>query len=220
MQLVYALSGRIPGALPAPKPEPRIGSFGWRCAQLPFRMQSDFANQLCTPVETSRLLLLPRMGAHADAAFGPLQNEAIYKWISLDKPPDLEAMRAHWSRNESRLSTDGTEAWPVWAVTTRTDGALIGLVDATVDDALVCTNLGYYLFPDFWSQGYATEAVRAIADHLVQQGIHRLVATVTVGNHSSAQVLQKAGFSFIRIIPDNDTLRGVLFDDEEYVRTA
>ncbi len=129
-------------------------------------------------------------------------------------------MRAHWTRNESRLSTDGTEAWPVWAVTTRTDGALIGLVDATVDDALVCTNLGYYFFPEFWGHGYASEAVRAAADHLVQLGIHRLVATVTVGNHASAQVLKKAGFSFTRTIPDNDTLRGILVDDAEYIRTA
>lgn len=183
-------------------------------------MESAFAQLLCVPIETPRLLLLPRMGAHADAAFGPLQNEAIYEWISLDKPPDLDAMRAHWTRNESRLSTDGTEAWPVWAVTTRSDGALIGLVDATVDDALVCTNLGYYFFPEFWGQGYAREAVRATADHLVQLGIHRLVATVTVGNHASGQVLKKAGFALTRIIPENDTLRGEPVDDEEYVRTA
>ena len=54
----------------------------------------------------------------------------------------------------------------------------------------------------------------------VQQGIHHLVATVTVGNHASAQVLKKAGFSFTRILPDNDTLRGEPVDDEEYVRTA
>nr|WP_315490404.1 GNAT family protein [uncultured Rhodoferax sp.] len=183
-------------------------------------MQADFGQQLCVPIETPRLLLLPRMGSHADGAFGPLQAEAIYEWISMDKPTDLEAMRAHWTRLESRLSTDCTEAWPVWAVTTRTYGTLIGQVDACVDDARVCTNLGYYLYPDFWGQGYASEAVRAIADHLVLQGIHRLVATVTVGNHASAQVLKKAGFSFTRIIPENDVLRGEPVDDEEYVRTA
>lgn len=40
------------------------------------------------------------------------------------------------------------------------------------------------------------------------------------GNQASAQVLKKAGFSLNRIIPDNDTIRGVLFDDEEYIRTA
>ncbi len=183
-------------------------------------MQTDFAHQLCVPVLTPRLLLRPITGADADAAFGPMQDDAIYQWISMNKPRSAESLRANWTRLESRLSTDGADAWPVWAITTRSDGALVGEVDAVVDDQLVCTNLGYYLFPDFWGQGYATEAVRAIADHLVQQGIHRLVATVTAGNQASAQVLKKSGFSYTRILPDNDTLRGEPVDDEEYVRTV
>jgi hypothetical protein len=33
-------------------------------------------------------------------------------------------------------------------------------------------------------------------------------------------VLARAGFAFTRVIPGNDTLRGVLHDDEEYVRMA
>jgi ribosomal-protein-alanine N-acetyltransferase len=182
-------------------------------------MQSDFAHQLCCPIQTPRLLLTPIMGSHADAAFGHMQDDAIYEWISMNKPRSAESLRANWTRLESRLSTEGNDAWPVWAVIRRSDGSLIGEVDAVVDDHCVCTNLGYYFFKDFWGQGYASEAVRAAADHLVQQGIHRLAATVTVGNHASAQVLKKAGFVFNAILPDNDTLRGVPVDDEEYVRT-
>lgn len=183
-------------------------------------MQTEFALQLCARLETPRLLLLPRTGAHADAAFGPLQDDAIYQWISMDRPHDVASLRQRWTRLESNLSPNGTEAWPAWAITTRADGALVGQVDAVVDDHRVCTNLGYYLFPNFWGQGYATEAVQAAADHLLCQGLHRLVATVTVGNLASAQVLRKVGFSFTRILPDNDTLRGEPVDDEEYVRTV
>lgn len=183
-------------------------------------MQSDFAQQLCAAIETPRLLLQPVMGAHADAAFGPMQEDAIYHWISMNKPRTVETLRADWTRLESRMSADGTEAWPVWAITTRYGGSLVGEVDAVVDDNRVCTNLGYYLFPEFWGRGFASEAVHAAADHLISHGVHRLVATVTVGNHASAQVLKKAGFSFTRILPDNDTLRGEPVDDEEYVRTT
>jgi RimJ/RimL family protein N-acetyltransferase len=50
--------------------------------------------------------------------------------------------------------------------------------------------------------------------------VRRLVATVTVGNVASGRVLQKAGFSFTQILPANDIIRGVAFDDEEYVRLA
>ena len=160
------------------------------------------------------------MGAHADAAFDPMQDDAIYEWISMNKPRTVETLRANWTRLESRMSTDGADAWPVWAITTRSDGALVGEVDAVVDDNQVCTNLGYYLFPGFWGQGYASEAVKAVADYLISQGIHQLVATVTVGNHTSARVPRKAGFSFARITPNIDSLRGEPVDDEEYVRTA
>jgi RimJ/RimL family protein N-acetyltransferase len=81
-------------------------------------------------------------------------------------------------------------------------------------------NFGYYLFPTFWGQGLATEAARSAAGHLLQQGIRKLVATVTVGNHASVRVLDNAGFLFNRILPDNDCLRGVLVDDVQYIRTA
>lgn len=112
------------------------------------------------------------MGTHADAAFGPLQDEAIYQWIAMDKPASLAWLRERWTRVESRISTDGTEA------------------------------------------------VRAAADHLLLQGITRLIATVTVGNHASDQVLEKAGFSFSRVIPNSDTLRGVPVNHTEFVRSA
>ncbi len=183
-------------------------------------MQREYAQQLCAPIETPRLLLEPLVSAHADMAFGPMQDDAIYEWISMNKPRTVESLRANWERLASRLSTDGADAWPVWAITRRSDGELVGEVDAVVDDNGECTNLGYYLFPAFWGQGFASEVVNAITDHLVRHGIHRLVATVTVGNHASVRVLKKAGFAFTRILPDNDTLRGVLCDDEEYVRVA
>ena len=183
-------------------------------------MQSGFARQLCTELQTPRLVLQPRMGTHAEAAFGPLQDDALYQWISPRKPESVVWLRERWTRLESRLSPDGAEAWLAWAVFSRGDGALIGQVDAAVDDDCVCTNFGYYLFPGFWGQGLATEAVQATADHLLQQGVLRMVATVTVGNHASVAVLKKAGFSLTRVIPGNDILRGALVDDEEYVRVA
>ena len=183
-------------------------------------MLADYAQQLCSPIETPRLLLRPLMGSHADAGFEPMQDDAIYQWISMNKPRTVETLRANWTRLESRISRDGTEAWPTWAVISRAHGKMLGRVDAAINNNRVCTNFGYYLFPEFWCQGFGSEAVKAAADHLLGQGIQRIVATVTVGNHASAQVLGKAGFTFTRIIPDNDIIRGELLDDAEYVRAV
>jgi RimJ/RimL family protein N-acetyltransferase len=152
--------------------------------------------------------------------FVPLQDDAIYRWISALPPGSLQALRERWARNESRVSPDGTEAWLAWAVQRAGDGVHIGKIDVCLDTASTVTNVGYVFFPAFWGQGLATEAVVAVVEHLIGLGITRLVATVTVGNAASARVLTKAGFAFTRVIPENDTIRGALHDDEEYVRIA
>lgn len=174
------------------------------------------AQALCVPLQTPRLHLVPRTAAHAQAAWAPLQDDALYQWISARKPASVHSLQEDWRRVESRLSPRGDEAWPTWAVLTREHGTLLGQVDAVVTPDGVCSNFGYYLFPAHWGQGYASEATQATVGHLVSLGVHRLVATVTVGNHASARVLQKAGFAFTRILPGNDVLRGVPVDDAEY----
>jgi RimJ/RimL family protein N-acetyltransferase len=181
-------------------------------------MDSQLALRLSEGLQTTRLVLEPMGERHADAFFEPMHDEALYQWISMDKPLSLESLRAHWRRSEVRIAPDGKTAWPTWAVRCKETGRFIGRVDAEVDDALVCLNLGYYLFSSDWGQGYATEAVLGATAHLIERGVRRLVATVTVGNHASERVLQKAGYTLTRVLPGNDTIRGVVVDDLEYVR--
>lgn len=183
-------------------------------------MDEDALRALNAPIATPRLLLEPLTGAHADALFAPLQDEAIFRWISANIPSTVEALRERWARNESRLSPDGSEVWLGWAARRTSDGVYVGKMDACVDDASVANNVGYMFFPAFWGQGLATEAVVGIVDHLTRLGITRFVATVTAGNAASARVLTKAGFALARVIPESETIRGVVYDDEEYVRIA
>ncbi|MBC7542199.1 MAG: GNAT family N-acetyltransferase [Candidatus Sericytochromatia bacterium] len=183
-------------------------------------LSPDTARDLNAPLATIRLQLEPMTAAHADALFAPLQDAAIYDWISAKAPGSAEILRRHWGRNECRLSPDGDEAWLNWAVRRTSDGAYVGTVDVNVDDAKTATNVGYTFFPAYWGQGLATEAVVAVVNHLIGRGILRLVATVTVGNAASRRVLAKAGFTFTRVLTDNDMIRGVVHDDDEYVRTV
>ena len=47
-------------------------------------------------------------------------------------------------------------------------------------------------------------------------GVLKLLATVTEGNEASYRVLEKSGFVKSRIIPNNDTIRGIKYSDVEY----
>lgn len=54
--------------------------------------------------------------------------------------------------------------------------------------------LGYWIAPRYWGQGYATEATRAVLSQARAIGHRRIVASHFVDNPASARVLQKAGF--------------------------
>jgi ribosomal-protein-alanine N-acetyltransferase len=177
----------------------------------------ELAMRLSAPIDTERLALEPMGERHAAAFFAPLQDDAVYEWISMDKPESLEALQARWLRGEARVAPDGFTAWPTWAVRRVADGTYIGRVDAEIDANLVALNVGYYFFPAYWGEGFATEAVSAVTQHFIRMGVHRLVATVTSGNAASARVLKKAGYQFTRVLPGNDVLRGIAVDDDEYV---
>jgi RimJ/RimL family protein N-acetyltransferase len=177
----------------------------------------QIARLLSKPLESSRLHIKPQMSTDADAAYPHLQNDALRQWISLYKPESVEPLREKWKRSESRISPDGREAWLSWFVTSKDDSSAIGCIDACIDKNRVAVNFGYYFFVHAWGQGFATEAASVVAKHLLANGVEKLIATVTTGNSSSVRVLEKLGFRYTRTIADNDTVNGVLVDDEEFV---
>ncbi|WP_313692596.1 GNAT family N-acetyltransferase [Halorarum halobium] len=55
--------------------------------------------------------------------------------------------------------------------------------------------LGYWLAPEAWGDGYATEAADLLCEHAFdERALHRLSARVYEGNDASANVLEKLGF--------------------------
>ncbi|GGU33376.1 GNAT family N-acetyltransferase [Streptomyces violascens] len=54
--------------------------------------------------------------------------------------------------------------------------------------------LGITLPPDMHHQGYATEAMTAVADHLFATGVERITTTCDVRNTASAKLLRRVGF--------------------------
>lgn len=86
----------------------------------------------------------------------------------------------------------------VFAIETRIGGQLIGCIEIHMSDG--GDTCGYWLRPDAWGQGYATEALLAIARFAFQNaGKDELCAAVHPDNPASARVLAKAGFAFDRV---------------------
>jgi ribosomal-protein-alanine N-acetyltransferase len=169
-------------------------------------------------LRTLRLTIEPLLASHAEAMFEPMQAAALYSWISAEPPTSMAALAARWQRNESRLAPDGSAAWLGWAVLAGDE--IIGKLDAEITTGEIASNVGYLVFVDHWGKGFASEAVRALSDHLAGAGIREQHATVTVGNHASCRVLEKCGFEQRGVLPANDVIRGVACDDYAYVRRS
>ncbi len=168
-------------------------------------------------LETERLNIKSLKASDAVAAFPKLQDDDLYRWISLIKPRSVNSLAEDWRRIESRTSPDQKEIWLAWFVSSKFDNSPVGSIDVSIDEDGVAVNFGYYFFVSEWGKGYGTEATSAVIQHLQKQQVKKFIATVMVGNTASVAVLKKLGFEFVRTIPNNDTLNGVLVDDDEYV---
>ena len=72
------------------------------------------------------------------------------------------------------------------------DGALIGMInDCGIRGTAV--ELGYFLSPEHWGRGYATEALRAVTEELFRIGCESITAGYFEGNEASRRVMEKCG---------------------------
>jgi RimJ/RimL family protein N-acetyltransferase len=83
------------------------------------------------------------------------------------------------------------------------DGRLVGAIAINLPAAGTghavgtgAAEIGYWIASAEWGAGYATEAVRTLAQFGFSHGIHRIQIQADTGNVASARVALRAGFSF------------------------
>jgi len=84
------------------------------------------------------------------------------------------------------------------------DGDAVGTVGLDrVDETNGTAELGYYLTPEAWGNGYATDAARTLVDHaFTGLRLHRVSARAVAGNEASRRVLEKVGFEHEGVMRD------------------
>jgi len=142
-------------------------------------------------IETGRLLLRPPRRTDARDIFERYANDPevthFLGWPRHETPADtaafLDFSEQHWKQ------------WPAgpYLVFGRSDGRLLGGTGLGFESPVRAAT-GYVLARDAWGQGFATEALAAMADLAKQLGVERLYALCHKDHRASAHVLEKCGF--------------------------
>ena len=140
---------------------------------------------------TSRLDLVPLRVEHAEEMAEVLSDPALHTYIG-GAPASPEALRSRYERLVAG-SPDPAVVWCNWVLRARTEGCLVGTVQATVSGEVA--EIAWVVGTERQGRGLASEAARALVAWLGTQDVPTVVAHVHPDHHASAAVAAAAGLS-------------------------
>jgi len=167
-------------------------------------------------LQTERLVLEPLVPEHAARTFDLWQDDRLYELIPIEPPADVRSLEERYRMLAARRSPDGAEEWLNWMARTKSGGAYVGLIQATVR-ADSSGYLAYFTFARHWRLGFAFEACRAVIDFLTgPRGVEEIVAEIDTRNTASIRLIEKLGFTRAAFTPNAAMIRGAPSDEYRY----
>lgn len=144
-------------------------------------------------------------------------NEKVAKYNTIGIPEDVNFTQNLIENAINERSTfDKTNFW--WSVNLKDTKKFIGEVGLNLSLTKYKSGEVFYgLHPDFWGNGYATEAMETILNFsFVDLNLHRITAGVATQNEASIRLLERIGMTregtHRKILP----IRGEWWDNYHY----
>ena len=162
-------------------------------------------------IETERLLLQSVTTEHTDFIFRHFSNPAVIQYL-LDEPPVNDYAQAK-EIVQFYLEPAG-KTYNRWILVHKSRHQPIGTCGYHKwDKRYFRAEVGYDLDPNFWGQGYMTEALNAvISNGFEQMRLNRVDALVYVENKPSILLLQRLGFTQEGLLRDYFYLDNNFYD--------
>ena len=159
-------------------------------------------------IETERLILreYEKHDWEAVHQYGQQENILIYEvW----GPNSKEQTKAFIEKSISERKENPRRAFEL-CVTLKSTKQLIGGCGFRIKkDNNKRGDFGYIINPEYWNNGYATEASKGLLNFMVENfGITEIEATCDVLNLQSKRVLEKCGLNKIREIKNHIEMKG------------
>lgn len=138
-------------------------------------------------INTSRLNLSAFRECDFDAMMAIFKNDVVKATYMV---PDLQTREDEIKLFSALCALSEREDRYVFGIFL--DGKLIGILNDTEINGFNI-EIGYALHPDYYNQGYATEAFSAVIEHLFSKGFEVILAGAFEENTASMRVMEKCG---------------------------
>jgi RimJ/RimL family protein N-acetyltransferase len=147
-----------------------------------------------TILETERLLLREFVLDDAEDFFRMVSDPDVIRYVGEGAKTIEEARKG---LEERPIQDYRKHGYGRWAAVYKPNGKVIGFAGLKYLDDVKEVDLGYRFFKEYWGQGIATEASRAIVAYGFDVlRLPRLAAVANIENKASIRVLEKVGFRF------------------------
>lgn len=166
-------------------------------------------------IASARFTLRPLRSQDADYVARYANDQKVAQMTSsIPHPLSLDQARAFVARSMAEDREDD-----VWALDGSGSGAspLLGIISLKALDRGQ-SEIGFWVVPEFWNLGYATEAVNTLIA-ANPQGCTSVVACVFQDNPTSARVLSAAGFANLGEAEAFSLARGTHVPTWTYLKT-
>lgn len=147
-------------------------------------------------LETPRVTLFP-WDSPDWLAFKPIATDPrVTKYISAGVPWTDERIIAFVERQRLHFVRLG---YCLWKLMVKEDTRLAGFCGLQPLGDLDGVEIGWWLAPEHWGKGIATEAARAaMEDGFARCGLQRIVAVAQRENRASTRIMEKLGMKYER----------------------
>lgn len=148
---------------------------------------------MLTPtLETERLKLRRYKESDIDMQYEILTDPrlSIYiKFPKLTKEEELECIKK-W------IQEADVDKHEKWVIALKESDTPIGTISVNnIEKKHNYCNVGYVILYDYWGNGYASEALKAASDYLLDSGYYLVECSCNELNKQSSRVMEKAGFT-------------------------
>ena len=160
-------------------------------------------------IKTERLLLRPLQDSDAGLISLYVGDERVALNLAVVPHPYPDGAAEAYIEYSRKSDTDEI----IWVM--ELNGELIGVISISPRDA-GRGNIGYWLAPQFWGEGFTREALEAAVKYARTNGFSGLDAGVHQGNQGSARVLIKEGFEYCGDSESHSIARGGMVTSWNY----